>query len=59
MSDAKVRAGLILLYGPDTSDELVDRVSEVIGKLAQVDDFDFMVSGCDDDTYDHFDAECE
>lgn len=59
MADAKTRTGLILLSGSDTPDALTDRIAEVIGKIASAEGFEFMVSGCDDDEYDHYDSECE
>jgi hypothetical protein len=59
MIDETKRDGLILLSGEDTPDELVDRIADIIGKLAKSEGFEFMVSGCDNDEYDHYDAECE
>lgn len=59
MSATKKRGGLILLHADDTPWELVDRVAELIGKLAHAEGFEFMVSACDDDEYDHYDTECE
>jgi hypothetical protein len=55
----KVRNGFILLYGDDVPDELVDRISGMVGVALKDEPTEFMVSGADADCYDYFDAECE